>query len=136
MSVATDADPTSATPREAVNEAFPIGPITEPTLLSGRNGTLKRCREILELRGNTLVLYGNYGVGKSSVWRVLLHNKRFECVLVVPELTLPQLFLQILSKHGLDLVKSKLALESSAEIGGEISASLTGGGGQSYVQVR
>lgn len=116
--------------RAEVYQAFPERPITDPSLLSGRDVTMSRCREIIERKGSTLVLYGDYGVGKTSVWRVLLRGRRYEEALVVPGLSLPQLFLQILSKYSLDQVASKLTIEAGSETGSKISASPYGVGAE------
>ena len=118
--------PAGESMRAEVYQAFPERPITDPKLLSGRADTMRRCREILEREGSSLLLYGDYGVGKTSVWRVLLRDRRFEEALVVPDLSLPQLFLQILSKYGADLVASKLTIETGSKVGGEISGKLHG----------
>ena len=124
----TDRPDPDKTQRREVNDAFPSRPITDPSLLSGRDVTMRRCREVLEQEGTTLLLYGDHGVGKTSIWRVLLRDRRFEEALVVPGLSLPQVFLQILSKYGADLVASKLTLEAGSEIGGEVGASFHGVG--------
>jgi hypothetical protein len=121
--------------RSEVYHAFPERPITDPSLLSGRDVTMKRCREILEREGSSLLLYGDYGVGKTSVWRVLVRDRRYAEALVVPGLSLSQLFLQLLSKYGADLVASKLTLESGSEIGGEISAAPYGVGAKTTSKI-
>lgn len=121
--------------RGEVNQAFPERPITDPELLSGRADTMRRCREILEQKGSSLLLYGDYGVGKTSVWRVLLRDRRYEEALVVPDLSLPQLFLQILSKYSADLIASKLTIGTGSKVGGEISASLHGVGAKTTSEI-
>jgi hypothetical protein len=109
--------------RDEVYQAFPERPITDPNLLSGRAVTMRSCREIIERKGSTLLLYGDHGVGKTSVWRVLLQGRRYAEALAVDGLSLPQLFLQILSKYGLDLIESNLTFEDSSELASEIGAS-------------
>ena len=79
--------------RAAVLQAFPERPISDPELLRGRQRTLSRCQEILERRGSTLLLYGDYGAGESSVWRIILSGRRDAEALVVAGQSLPQLFL-------------------------------------------
>jgi hypothetical protein len=62
--------------RAEVSAAFPERPISDPKLLSGRKATIARCAQILGPAGSTLLLYGDYAVGKTSVWRVLLKGLR------------------------------------------------------------
>lgn len=92
--------------RRDVQRAFPSQPISDPKLLTSREGTITRCREALEEPGCSLVIFGDYGVGKTSVWQVLLHDKSFERVLVVRNTSIPQVFLQLFDKYriGVSLV--------------------------------
>jgi hypothetical protein len=51
-------------------------PIEDPRLFSGRVGLLEELKKELVVRGTHFVLYGERGIGKTSLWQVLLHGKR------------------------------------------------------------
>jgi hypothetical protein len=54
----------------------PGAPIEDPDLFSGRKDLLARLADGLGETGKHFVLYGESSVGKSSLWQVLLANKR------------------------------------------------------------
>jgi hypothetical protein len=119
---------------QKLNEAFPVQPISDPKLLISRNVTLERCRNILDTPGQSLVLYGDFGVGKTSVWRVLLHAKKYQEISADKNTSVPQLFLQLLNTYGLGTTLEKITTEVKSEIGvsvpGGPSAKVVAGGNQ------
>lgn len=56
----------------------PGQPIVDPSLFSGRSGLLSDLRSELDVAGMHFVLYGERGVGKTSLWQILGHHRRFK----------------------------------------------------------
>jgi hypothetical protein len=56
----------------------PGSPIENPDLFSGRDELLVELRRALPVVGVHVVLFGERGVGKTSLWNVLLHERRFQ----------------------------------------------------------
>jgi hypothetical protein len=65
--------------QEALGRVYtPGSPIDDPDLFSGRDALLADLRDELPVAGVHLVLYGERGVGKTSLWHVLLHDRRVQ----------------------------------------------------------
>ena len=54
----------------------PANPIDDPSLFSGRTELLAELRTDLTMPGSHLVIYGERGVGKTSLWNVLLNGRK------------------------------------------------------------
>src|SRR4051794_4258555 len=62
--------------RERIRQAYtPGSPITDPTLLAGREELLAKAHRGMQHRGSTLVIYGERGAGKTSFANVLLSER-------------------------------------------------------------
>src|SRR4051794_31860396 len=65
--------------QEALASVYtPGSPIQDPALFSGRDLLLSDLRAELPVTGVHFVLYGERGVGKTSLWHVLLHDRKVQ----------------------------------------------------------
>jgi len=105
----------------------PGKPIGDPELFSGRSVLLDQLRQDLLMRGH-LVLFGERGVGKSSLWRTLLAGRRVQYHSASSDDTFVSIFLRVLADLGAEgaQVGVKDAGEFSASVGKQGGLSLGG----------
>lgn len=71
-----DADKRAELKQDLATVYTPSAPIVDPDLFSGRQELLAQLSDKLGEPGTHFVLYGEHGVGKTSLWQVLLANRR------------------------------------------------------------
>src|SRR4051812_16958702 len=81
----------------------PAAPITEKALFSGRTELLEKCRSVMSESGATLIVYGDRGIGKTSLSNVLLHGKRSVTEIASGDSTFVSLFRNVLATLGMHL---------------------------------
>jgi hypothetical protein len=117
---------------DRLRETYTPGtPVTDPQLFSGRTKLLEELRADLGVTGVHLVLFGEQGVGKTSLWRVLLDGRRVTDHHASAEDNFVSIFLRVLRELGADLTVSgtKNSAEISASLGKEGVASVGGKSG-------
>ena len=110
--------------RDALNT--PGKPIDHPDLFSGRPDLLADLRTEMSVDGVDFVLYGERGVGKTSLWRVLLHGKRVQRHSASDTDDFVSIFLRVLASLGEQFTedeRTQLA-EISSSIGTDKVASI------------
>ena len=113
----------------------PGTPIEDPDLFSGREELLDDLRAELPVAGVHLVLYGERGVGKSSLWNVLLTDRKVEQHSASSSDDFVSIFLRALEALGeqftveqrsrLADLSSSIGKEGVASVGSKISEEAT-----------
>jgi hypothetical protein len=113
----------------------PGAPIENPRLFSGRDELLADLRGDLPVAGVHLVLYGERAVGKTSLWQVLLHDRRVQQHSASASDDFVSIFLRVLEELGeqftadertrLAEVSSSLGKEGIASVGSKLGEEAT-----------
>jgi hypothetical protein len=103
----------------------PANPIDDPKLFSGRSELLAELRSDLTVVGSHLVLYGERGVGKTSLWSVLLCDRKVARHSASELDDFVSIFLRVLEGLGEEFTENerKQLAEVSSSIGLEKVAS-------------
>jgi AAA domain len=109
----------------------PSMPIKDPDLFSGRDDLLADLRAELPVIGAHPVLYGERGVGKTSLWHVLLHDRKVQQHSASAADDFVSIFLRIVEELGeqftasertrLAKVSSSVGKDGIASVGSELS---------------
>jgi hypothetical protein len=104
----------------------PAAPIEDPELFSGRLELLDELRLELAVSGTNFVLFGERGVGKTSFWKVLLHDRRVQHHTASASDDFVSIFLRVLNALGRDFTESERTRmsEITASIGPDKVASV------------
>jgi hypothetical protein len=103
----------------------PSTPIAQPKLFSGRNALLADLHDELTTKGTHLVLFGERGVGKTSLWQVVLHGKKVARHSASELDDFVSIFFRVLERLGEQFTpdQRKQLAETSSSIGAEKVAS-------------
>ena len=104
----------------------PANPIDDPSLFSGRTELLAELRTDLTMPGSHLVIYGERGVGKTSLWNVLLNGRKVARHSASEQDDFVSIFLRVLERLGEEFTENerKQLTEVSGSIGAEKVASV------------
>jgi len=110
----------------------PANPINDPSLFSGRAELLAELRSDLTMPGAHLVIYGERGVGKTSLWNVLLTGRKVAHHSASERDDFVSIFLRVLEHLGEEFtenerkhlaeVSSSIGVEKVASVGGKLGA--------------
>jgi hypothetical protein len=78
----------------------PGAPINDPRLFSGREQLLARLSQRLSEPGLNFILYGERGVGKTSLWQILLNGRRVQRHSASESDDFVSIFLRVLERLG------------------------------------
>jgi AAA+ ATPase superfamily predicted ATPase len=122
--------------KDALGAVYTPGkPIADPALFSGRDQLLADLRAGLPDTGLHVVLYGERGVGKSSLWRILLHDRKVQVHTASASDDFVSIFLRVLEQLGeqfteaererLSEVSSSIGKDGVASIGSKVGEEIT-----------
>jgi AAA+ ATPase superfamily predicted ATPase len=130
--VATDETEVAELQKELATIYTPGKPIDHPDLFSGRPDLLADLRAEMSVDGVDFVLYGERGVGKTSLWRVLLHGKCVQRHSASATDDFVSIFLRVLASLGeqftedertqLAEISSSIGTDKVASIGSRLSS--------------
>jgi hypothetical protein len=130
--VATGETEVAELQKELATIYTPGKPIDDPDLFSGRPDLLADLRAEMTVDGVDFVLYGERGVGKTSLWRVLLHGKRVQRHSASATDDFVSIFLRVLASLGeqftederthLAEISSSIGTDKVASIGSKLSS--------------
>jgi hypothetical protein len=99
----------------------PDVPIFDPALFSGRRDDVEQFRRLLATPGTTIAIFGERGVGKTSLCNVVLHGQRHLRKNASRVTTVEQLLVGMLSDDQQHLIVSERGVKRSA--GGDLGPS-------------